>query len=141
MVEFKIRVAGTNDDSILGYEDDPIKGFKELGDEYEAPCLSLKLSVGKAKKDFLSLEKAKSLVDRLRRSDAEKNNVDKLQVKGKESEDDTKSYLLDLLQEKVKEKISHDFYNKTMTYLDRQPLLHEAWQRRQDEMLKRFPKP
>lgn len=73
------------------------------------------------------------------RSSAEKNNVSKLKIKGKEHKDDNKSFPLDLLQDRIKEEISHNLKTRTMSYEDRQPLLHEAWHRRQEEMLQRFP--
>lgn len=132
-----IRVAGLDNLAILGNDDYAVKEITEMGKYFQSPYLSLQLSVGKARKKSLSLEKVKNFVTNL--FDSGENQVEKLTITG--NADDDESLYLDLLRDRMREEISHNSSSRTLSYKERRDCIKSAWNRRKQEIIEMYPLP
>lgn len=132
-----IRVAGLDNLEILADNDNPVGSIRELAQYYEAPSLSLELSVGKAKNKSLALGRAKELVFSLIRMNSNHNQVKTLRISG--DIDDDGLLFIDLLRDRMRESIQHDIPSRTIHYEDRKKLIKKAWENRSQEIFKLYP--
>ena len=136
--KFNIRIATIDDFSIFADDDPAITEVTELKEYFQAPSLSLEISVGHHKAHPLSkdniLTTARNL---LRRNGQEKSPVKSLRVSGMDENEELRE--IDLLKDRMREKIEHDHLDRTLTYEQRKLALKRAWEIRNEELNRIYP--
>lgn len=138
---FDIRIANLDnaDKSLFAVDDKTVGGFLDMSESFHAPIISMDLSVGKRKKDSLSIESVKNAISNLLRINAtnnERKDIKKLRLSGKTTDDEFID--IDFLKDTMKETINLKQKLRILPYINRKESLLTAFDKRKDELLRLF---
>jgi len=136
--KFELKVARVEDLGILKGQDLGVDEILDIKDFFNAPNVSLTVSVGNKRNMSLAnvIATARSL---FRHASENTGNVKKIEVSGANEEDD-KTDIIDLLEYWIKEWIDITPSDpRTVSYAERLQALEKAWDQRQDELQKMYP--
>ncbi len=132
VTKLDIQIAGLDKPDIFQNQGHGIKKIVGLSNEYEAPIVTVTLSVGREKQRSLSIENAKNTVlDLLRLSSRNKRDIKKIRISGS-TEDHEKVYI-DLLRDRMRE-IVNVKKSRTISFSDRIQAIREGLERREQEL-------
>lgn len=137
--KLEIQVAGLDKMNIFQNQDYGVKEIINLSNEFRSPIINIEFSVGRKKRESLSLEKAKDTATGwLRISSENKREVKKIRISG--SSDDRENVYIDLLKDRMRESvdIKKTGRSRTISYYDRRQAVQESWQRREKELFSMF---
>lgn len=136
--KFDVKIAGVENSEIFRGQDQGINSLIDLKDEFEAPDVSVTMSMGR-RRGSLSVETIKSLITSLlqiRHTNTKQVKI--LDVIGQE-DSTSESETLDILNARIVEQISVDMDgNRRLSYESRRTALRDAWRLRQTELGIRF---
>lgn len=136
--KFELKVAGLEELEILQGQDRGVDEVLNIKDVFNAPNVSLTVSVGNRKNISLEnvMETARNL---FRIAGGNSGNVKKIEVAGA-SEEDNPTDVIDLLEYWIKEWINiYPIDSRTISYAERLQALEQAWECRREELMRMFP--
>lgn len=142
--KFEINVAGINNiESIFNSGNNGVGEIIELSNAFQSPSIALELKASNSKSNpiYLIKEKVVGAAQSLARiSKTNQNNakVSKIRITG--ASDDEDNILVDLLKDRMREKISIGYSgkNRNIPYNYRKTALQTAWNKRLDEITKMY---
>jgi hypothetical protein len=141
---FEVRVAGLENAEIFKDQGRSIEEMVKLSEEFRAPVLDISMSIGYKKNESLDPNIVKRTVNSLRSMLGSRHKqISKIKVSG--VTEDGELVLLDFIKHRMIEvvDISTQKNQRKIPYSTRQRAIREAWNHRQDELLKMYcpPKP
>ena len=140
VTNFEVNIASLSNTSIFKDDDNAVEEMIYLAEIFKAPSISIELKSSlKRKQPSLFVDKVVSTAQSLfRASRLNQNRITTLKVLG--SDDDDNKTLIDLLKDKMREKIdvNNPGRNRNIPYNIRQKALQEAWNNRLTEILQMF---
>jgi len=136
--KFELKVARVEDLTILQGQDRGVDEVLNIKDVFNAPNVSLTVSVGNRKNISLGnvIETAKKL---FRSASDNSVNVKKIEVSGA-NEEDNQTDIIDLLEYWIREEIRINPIDlRIVSYAERLQALEQAWERRREELGRMFP--
>lgn len=134
--KFEVQVAGLDKMDIFKNTSYGVKEIVNLTDSFFAPVISLNLSVGRKKRESLSLDMVKdTALDLLRISSHNKREIKKIRISG--SSNDSDNIYIDLLKDRMRESIDIK-KSRRISYSDRIQAIRDGWQHREQELFKMF---
>jgi hypothetical protein len=141
---FEVRVAGLENAEIFKDQGRSLQEIAKLSEEFRAPVLDINMSVGHKKNKSLDSNIVKDTLNSLRSMlGSRPKQISKIKISG--VTEDGELVLLDFIKDRMIEVVPISTQNKQrkVPYLTRQRAIREAWEHRQDELLKMYcsPKP
>ncbi|WP_009633817.1 DUF6731 family protein [Synechocystis sp. PCC 7509] len=132
VTKLDIQIAGLDKPDIFENQGHGIKKIVGLSKEYDAPIVTLTLSVGRKKQHSLSIEDAKNTIhDLLRISSQNKQDIKKIRISG--STEDHDLIYIDMLKDRMRESINIK-KSRTLSHSDRIKAIREGLERREKEL-------